>query len=499
MSESKSLEQSSQSISTHVSTSAEQSRVGDMAKKEQDLAATKPALQSALHGLNPLVTPNSCYSCSLLCPVRISFAYIFRIRLGDHYLLLGSKDGQSPFKPIGGGYRFYPETLDAIQTRFGYYPASGKGNHGHTWTMPVSALQSTSEGMIAVGYGKSVAGSGCAHVDSTADTVCTEPVTAGRALDPESYDYRLLIESAQLADFVRCFTLGEGYTKADATCFGSPDLACEYAQLQALSYALQYSGALPRVRPDGLRARQKTQESQWTQESPSWQQAEEAGAGAVNDGTGLGRDKWRRENVLDLRRELQEELVESGIFAAALGPEAGAAALDAFAQLQYRYIGRYYDGIADLRFSCGALMLTDIVELVPTTEQLKALEALSTAWGKHEPLQGLYAWVAAKDFRGHLVPRGSQRPSSMDELLGDNPPSSPSSATATTDTEKSSELRLADHCALLLTPYTVIPPSVQQCLHELAKHAAPVAHAEHTEYDVNTDLIITPRGWLVTH
>lgn len=489
MSESKSLEQSSQSISTHVSTSAEQSRVGDMAKKEQDLAATKPALQSALHGLKPLVTPNSCYSCSLLCPVRISFAYIFRIRLGDQYLLLGSKDGQSPFKPIGGGYRFYPETLDAIQTRFGYYPASGKANHIHTGAMPVSALQSTSEGMIAVGYGKSVAGSGCAHVDSTADTVCTEPVTAGRALDPESYDYRLLIESAQLADFVRCFTLGEGYTKADAACLSSPDLACEYAQLQALAYALQYSGALPRVRPDGLRARQKTQES------PSWQQAEEAGEGAVKYGTGLGRDRWQRENILDLRRELQEELVESGIFAAALGPEAGAAALDAFAQLQYRYIGRYYDGIADLRFSCGALMLTDIVELVPTTEQLKALEALSTAWGKHELLQGLYAWVAAKDFRGHLVPRGSQIPSSMDELLADI--ISPQSEANTTDA--SSKLRLADHCALLLTPYTVIPPSVQQCLHELAKHAAPVAHAEHTEYDVNTDLIITPRGWLVTH
>ncbi len=478
MSESKSLEQSSQSISTHVSSSAEQSPVGYAAKKEQDFVETKLALKSAVSAVN---SSEPSHPWPLLCPVRISFAYIFRIRLGDHYLLLGSKDGQSPFKPIGGGYRFYPETLDAIQTRFGYYPASGKANHIHTGAMPVSALQSTSEGMIAVGDRQSVADKWRAHVDSTADSVCAEPesVTAVRALDPEAYDYRLLIESAQLADFVRCFTLGEGYTKADAACLSSPDLACEYAQLQALAYALQYSGALPRVRPDGLRARQKTQESL------GWQQAEEAGAGAVNDGTGLGRDSWQRENILDLRRELQEELVESGIFATALGPEAGAAALDAFAQLQYRYIGRYYDGIADLRFSCGALMLTDIVELVPTAEQLKALEALSTAWGKHEPLQGLYAWVAAKDFRGHLVPRGSQTPSSMDELLGDNPPSSSPLSAANTGTEKSSELRLADHCALLLTPYTVVPPSVQQCL------------LEHTEHEVNHALITTPRGWMV--
>lgn len=483
MSESKSLEQSLQSISTPVSSSAEQTPVGYVAKKEQDLAETKPALKSARNSSEPS------HPWPLLCPVRISFAYIFRIRLGDQYLLLGSKDGQSPFKPIGGGYRFYPETLDAIQARFGYYPASGKANHIQTGAMPVSALLSNSEGMIAVGDGKSVAVSGCAHVDSTADSVCAEPesVTAVRALDPEAYDYRLLIEGAQLADFVHCFTCGEGYTKAEASCLSLPDHSFEYAQLQALSYALQYSGALPRLRPESLRVRQKAQESRWAQESQSWQQAQEAGAGAVKDGTGLGKDGWRRENILDLRRELQEELVESGIFAAALGPEAGVAALDAFAQLQYRYIGRYYDGIADLRFSCGALMLTDIVELAPTAEQLKALEALRAAWSKQEKLHGLYAWVAAQDFRGHLVPRGSQTPNSMDELLGDNPPSSPppSPPAANTDTEKSAELRLADHCALLLTPYTVVPPSVQQCL------------LEHNECEVNNGLITTPRGWVV--
>lgn len=415
-------------------------------------------------------------SCSLLCPVRISFAYIFRIRLGDQYLLLGSKDGKSAFKPIGGGYRFCPETLSSIQKRFGYYPASGKGVNGANG-QSASIFHAKTNGA----EGESQSGAGIASVLGSA--------SSGQALEPESYDYRLLIEGAQLADFVHCFNLGEGYDQPDAVYSNYPDPACEYAQLQALSYALQYSGDLPRVRPDGLRARQKTQES------PSWQHAEEAGAGAVNDGTGLGRDKWRRENILDLRRELQEELVESEIFSTALGPESGAAALESFVQLHYRYIGRYYDGIADLRFNCGALMLTDIVELVPTDEQWQALEALRTERAKLEELQGLYAWVAAKDFRGHLVPRGSQIPSSMDELLADIIP--PQSEANTTDA--SSKLRLADHCALLLTPYTVIPPSVQQCLHELAKHAAPVAHAEHTEYDVNTDLIITPRGWLVTH
>ena len=85
MSESQSLEKSSQSISTHVSSSAKQSPVGYAAKKEQDLAETKPALKSAVSGVNSSEPSNPW---PLLCPVRISFAYIFRIRLGDQYLLL---------------------------------------------------------------------------------------------------------------------------------------------------------------------------------------------------------------------------------------------------------------------------------------------------------------------------------------------------------------------------------------------------------------------------
>ena len=489
MSESKYLGQSSPSSyhqansSPHVSGQC----CGDQSKAVtggQDLAAPKTSPASGSRRASSVSVLSSVSSspasaslpssCPLLCPVRISFAYIFRIRLGDQYLLLGSKDGKSAFKPIGGGYRFCPETLSSIQKRFGYYPASGKGVNGANG-QSASIFHAKTNGA----EGESQSGAGIASVLGSA--------SSGQALEPEAYDYRLLIEGAQLADFVHCFNLGEGYDQPDAVYSNYPDPACEYAQLQALSYALQYSGDLPRVRPEQLRVSQSSQESQW--------RSSVAGAETIDSVGGLRRDRWRRENILDLRRELQEELVESEIFSTALGPESGAAALESFVQLHYRYIGRYYDGIADLRFSCGALMLTDIVELVPTTEQLKALEALSTAWSKQEKLHGLYVWVAAKDFRGHLVPRGSQIPSSMDELLADIIP--PQSEANTTDA--SSKLRLADHCALLLTPYTVIPPSVQQCLHELAKHAAPVAHAEHTEYDVNTDLIITPRGWLVTH
>ncbi len=73
----------------------------------------------------------------------------------------------------------------------------------------------------------------------------------------------------------------------------------------------------------------------------------------------------RRENVFDLSREFKEELVNTGI-------------LD-WKQIKYRYCGRH---IAELRFGehfqIYELLLADIVELMPTEEQLNKLRALRT-------------------------------------------------------------------------------------------------------------------------
>lgn len=366
-------------------------------------------------------TSSTTSSCSaspwpeLLCPVRVSCAYIFRIRLGDEFLLVG--ESSKPLKPLGGGYRFSPETLWKIEERFGYYPASGKAKE-HDQALRRAMLEAKAKGLL-------------------------DPA----GLSADAYDYRLLLEGWQLADFMRCFARGEGSNGWGEVA----DLASEYAQLQALSYTLASGGNLPRIRPQALRKKESSS-------------AQASGA-------------WRRENILDLRRELQEELQESGMLRGLYKDEAQEReSLRAFAQLRYRYVGRYYDGILDRRFGCGALMLTDVVELMPSPRQLEILQRLHQAYHDQQGTNrgGGYAWVAASDFRSHLVPRSSQAPSSMAELLGEGKPRD----------GESSALQLADHCALLLTEYTVVPPSVQQCLQAAQGHL------------VSGDVITTPWGWI---
>lgn len=391
---------------------------------------------------------------ALRCPVRISCAYIFRVRLGEQFLLLGepavlsevdtgttettdpvapmvaaSKNAKlaKPLKPIGGGYRFKPQTFAALRQHFGYHPAAE-------------------------------------HVYKR------ETITGLRTA--EDYDYRLLIESVQLRDFMRCFHLGDGGTDVSrARQSDAAELACMLAQGQAIAYTQQYQRVASYAEP--------TRDLAAAVEYAHGQTLEANGDGDVLDFAMP--EKWQRENILDLRREFQEELQESNLLEAALGKEAGTAALEEFSQLHYCYKGRYYSAVKELRFACGALMLTDVVELVPTPAQQQVLLALQQAVQQHVALRATYNWVEARDFRSHLVPRASQLPNSMADLL---PETSESEPDTTTITSAPADLRLADHCALLLTPHLVQPASVLQCLQE------------HEGNRVNAGVITTPRGWV---
>lgn len=73
-----------------------------------------------------------------------------------------------------------------------------------------------------------------------------------------------------------------------------------------------------------------------------------------------------RELVKNLKREFREELVATGI-------------LD-FRKIRYRYCGRHLTSIEFSRhFQCYELLLADIVELLPTSEQEKKLRELLNA------------------------------------------------------------------------------------------------------------------------
>ena len=41
-------------------------------------------------------------------PIRISFAYLFRIRIGEKFMLVQSERTPNVYKPIGGAYRYFP-------------------------------------------------------------------------------------------------------------------------------------------------------------------------------------------------------------------------------------------------------------------------------------------------------------------------------------------------------------------------------------------------------
>lgn len=263
-------------------------------------------------------------SAALRYPVRISCAYIFRVRLGDQFLLLGnvasagdSTQAAKPLKPIGGGYRFYPQTFAAIRQRFGYHPAAE-----HVYKR------------------EAVEG----------------PHTA------EDYDYRLLIESAQLRDFMHCFHLGDGGTKVwnaggagsvwgarenlgalgsvEAEQLDAADREFLRAQEQALAYTQQYYQQMatnPNHEAHGAWEVATAASLAATSDA-----SQEPSSGAVGGSDADAPERWQRENILDLRREFQEELKESSLLERALGRSVGAAALEEFSQLHYRYKGRYY-------------------------------------------------------------------------------------------------------------------------------------------------------------
>ena len=50
--------------------------------------------------------------------IRISFAYLFRIRIGDKYLLVRNNRGTQKFQPVGGAYKFNEDEKLYLEDKF---------------------------------------------------------------------------------------------------------------------------------------------------------------------------------------------------------------------------------------------------------------------------------------------------------------------------------------------------------------------------------------------
>lgn len=50
--------------------------------------------------------------------IRISFAYLFRIRCGNHYLLVLNERGTGKYQPVGGVYKASPEEIEYLKNKY---------------------------------------------------------------------------------------------------------------------------------------------------------------------------------------------------------------------------------------------------------------------------------------------------------------------------------------------------------------------------------------------
>lgn len=51
-------------------------------------------------------------------PIRISFAYLFRIKIGNKYLLILNGRNTGKYQPVGGVYKIYPKEKTELKNRF---------------------------------------------------------------------------------------------------------------------------------------------------------------------------------------------------------------------------------------------------------------------------------------------------------------------------------------------------------------------------------------------
>lgn len=73
-----------------------------------------------------------------------------------------------------------------------------------------------------------------------------------------------------------------------------------------------------------------------------------------------------RESIGNISREFKEELIDTGILSQEI-----------FKQIQYEYVGRYYNGVKFTpHFGCYELLLGDVVSLMPSQEQENELRKL---------------------------------------------------------------------------------------------------------------------------
>lgn len=311
--------------------------------------------------------------------IRASFAYVFRIMLGDEIFLVGNEHYDNlRFQPVGGGYRFDEVSRPAVKRFFGLKNAPG-----------------------------------------------TVRETNGSPA-PEDNDFRLLLPAAglkHLCDFFNsteeqesfCNLLtGDESAKAIARAKELGAASCTDAYGQCCQTYV-FEEARPHIRYKLLQSKAEQEIYEGIVDDTARMLLGQAGNGfniclipndlaslkeAMQDAAepcqGASSAMCSRETVNDMRREFIEEMLESKIV-----PEN---MQEAFNTITYLYRGRHHEYFYDERFGTYSYFLCDILDLIPNEEQLEVLRYLKEH--EHDDNAKLrYVFLKETQVPAHLLMR----------------------------------------------------------------------------------------------
>lgn len=298
------------------------------------------ALKHTQHQIHALSTSLSSYA------LRLSCAYIFRVRYNDQFLLVCSPRNSNLFQPIGGGYRYSRPQALALHHIFGYCPANGKQSDSMAWATAQKLLANNTMAAQSTAF----------------------------------YDCRLLVAAGQALPILQMWFLGDRRDELQSGAISMRPLPADVVNsvYQAANYSKQLQVQVPHLMLGDI-ARQEGTLVPVLTDKPS----------RLN----LQSQYVERENIWDLRREFNEEVCYSDVLTAAQALE--------FRQLSYKLRGRYVNAVIDSRYPCGAVYITDVVDLVPNARQEQILSELLDSWTELSH----YRFFSEDDIRGRITTR----------------------------------------------------------------------------------------------
>ena len=311
--------------------------------------------------------------------IRVSFAYIFNIEVDDTLFLVSSSKKPYTYQPVGGAYQMAPSMVQAVDKRFGFYPASDRG-------ADVSVIHD----QIAAELGRDVSVAYLPrHLLPTYDYA---------DLKGDLLDIRLFLPNNDLGNFLILFSMGDfGDSFARLSCGVTTNTLMNqaFSQLDALSFHRMVANSF-----EHFASQLDLDDNEFMPFAMSGLFSGLSEKEAMADVKYYSDDRnSKRECMLDLRREFAEEFTTADFL-----PEDKR---ELFADLSYSFRGRTFNPSFNKKWDCMSLQLTDIFVLKPTEAQLEVLRELK----ERAPFTKDYVFVTPDQLCSLALPNTNYEPS----------------------------------------------------------------------------------------